>query len=143
MHPGHGPCQTQFLWFHSDLDCVFVEEDADQPGFRGFLAARVLLFFSFKHNGIVYPCAAITWLSAVGESPCPDLGMWMVGPDLDGRGRRLLDIIHLDSILHGAHLIIYDDSYLSRHIKHTTSLDSFRAYYVNKYADHHSHEIAF
>ncbi|KAF8193121.1 hypothetical protein K438DRAFT_1934856 [Mycena galopus ATCC 62051] len=125
-------------------DCVFVEEDADQSGFRGLLAARVLLFFSFKHNGIVYPCAAVTWFSAVGESPCPDVGMWMVEPDLDGRGQRVLDIIHLDSILRGAHLIpIYGNSYLPRHIKHTASLDSFRAYYVNKYADHHSHEIAF
>ncbi|KAJ7312726.1 hypothetical protein DFH08DRAFT_791300 [Mycena albidolilacea] len=125
-------------------DCVFVEEDADQPGFRGLLAARVLLFFSFKHNGVVYPCAAVTWFSTVGESPCPDVGMWMVEPDLDGRGRRVLDIIHLDSILRGAHLIpIYGDSYLPRHIKRTASLDSFRAYYVNKYADHHSHEIAF
>jgi hypothetical protein len=124
-------------------DCVFVEKDADQPGFRGLLAARVLLFFSFKHNDIVYPCAAVTWFSAVGESPCPDVGMWMVKPDLNSRGQRVLDIIHLDSILHGAHLIpIYDDSYLPRHIKHTASLDSFCAYYVNKYADH-SHEIAF
>ncbi|KAJ7201741.1 hypothetical protein C8J57DRAFT_1064543, partial [Mycena rebaudengoi] len=53
-------------------------------------------------------------------------------------------IIHLDSILRGAHLIpIYGDSYLPRHIRHTASLDSFRTYYINKYADHHSHEIAF
>ncbi|KAF8171442.1 hypothetical protein K438DRAFT_1613101, partial [Mycena galopus ATCC 62051] len=113
-------------------DCVFVEEDADQPSFRGLLAARVLLFFSFKHNGIVYPCAAVTWFS-VGESPCLDVGIWMVKPDLDGRGQRVLDIIHLDSIL--GHTL-YQST-------HTASLDSFRAYYVNKYADHHSHEIAF
>ncbi|KAJ7692795.1 hypothetical protein B0H14DRAFT_3662741 [Mycena olivaceomarginata] len=122
---------------HSRGALLAGREDADQPGFRGLLAARVLLFFSFKHNDIVYPCAAVT-------CPCPDVGMWMVEPDLDGRGQRVLDIIHLDSILRGAHLIpIYGDSHLPRHIKHTASLDSFRAYYVNKYADHHSHEIAF
>ncbi|KAJ7729370.1 hypothetical protein B0H14DRAFT_2218951, partial [Mycena olivaceomarginata] len=64
------------------------------------------------------------------ESPCPDVGMWMVEPDLDERGHRVLGIIYLDYIMRGVHLIpIYGDSY--RHIKHTASLDSFRAYYVN------------
>ncbi|KAF8202672.1 hypothetical protein K438DRAFT_1580938 [Mycena galopus ATCC 62051] len=36
-------------------NCVFVEEDADQPSSRGLLTAWVLLFFSFKHNGVLYP----------------------------------------------------------------------------------------
>jgi hypothetical protein len=125
-------------------DCIFVEKDTDLPGFRGLLAARVLVFMSLKHEGIDYPCAAVTWFSAVGDAPCPDLGMWMVEPDLDYHQRRVIDIIHIDSILRRAHLIpIYGGKHLPRGFKHTDSLDSFRAYYVNKYADHHSHEIAF
>ncbi|KAF7334397.1 hypothetical protein MVEN_02268800 [Mycena venus] len=125
-------------------DCVFVEENTDLPGFRGLLAARVLAFMSLKHEGVDYPCAAVTWFSVVGDAPCPDVGMWMVEPDLDHRRRRIVDIIHIDSILRGAHLIpIYGDKPLPRGFKHTASLDSFRAYYVNKYADHHAHEIAF
>ncbi|KAJ7925507.1 hypothetical protein B0H13DRAFT_2314521 [Mycena leptocephala] len=80
-------------------DCVFVEGDPDLPGFRG------LLFMSFKHLGITYPCALVTWFSAIGDEPCPDVGMWMVEPDIDHRGQRIMDIIHVDTILRGAHLI--------------------------------------
>jgi hypothetical protein len=125
-------------------DTVFVEQDADLPRFRGLLAARVLLFFSFKHAGIEYPCALVTWFSAIGDEPCPDVGMWMVEPDVDNRGERIMDIIHIDSIFRGAHLIpVFGDDFLPRNFKFTASLDIFRAYYTNKYADHHSHEIAF
>ncbi|KAJ6629704.1 hypothetical protein B0H10DRAFT_2381236 [Mycena sp. CBHHK59/15] len=125
-------------------DCVFVEGDPDLPGFRGLLAARVLLFMSFKHLGVTYPCALVTWFSAIGDEPCPDVGMWMVEPDVDHRGRRVLDIIHIDTILRGAHLIgIYGDSFLPRHFKYSDTLDQFKAFYINKYADHHANEIAF
>ncbi|KAJ6556913.1 hypothetical protein B0H10DRAFT_1847268 [Mycena sp. CBHHK59/15] len=125
-------------------DCIFVEQDAELPGFRGLLAARVLLFMSFKSEGVMYPCALVTWFSAIGDEPCPDVGMWMVEPDLDGRGQRVMDIIHIDSTLRGAHLIpIYGDTFIPHHFKYSSSLDSFKAFYVNKYANHHSHEIAF
>ncbi|KAJ6626485.1 hypothetical protein B0H10DRAFT_2302293 [Mycena sp. CBHHK59/15] len=125
-------------------DCVYVEQDTEQPGFRGLLAMRVLLFMSFKHEGIDYPCALVTWFSPIGDEPCPDVGMRMVEPDLDHRGRRVMDIIHVDAILRGAHLIpIFGDDFLPHHFKYSSSLDSFRAFYINKYADHHSHEIAF
>jgi hypothetical protein len=125
-------------------DCVYVEEDTNQPGFRGLLAARVLLFMSFKHRGVDYPCALVTWFSEIGDEPCPDVGMWMVKPDLDHRGRRVMDIVHIDSILRGAHLIpIFGDDFVPLHFKYSSSLDSFKAFYINKYADHHSHEIVF
>ncbi|KAJ7189371.1 hypothetical protein GGX14DRAFT_538195 [Mycena pura] len=124
-------------------DCVYIAGD-DQPGFRGLLAARTLLFMSFKHEHIEYPCALVTWFSAIGENPCPDVGMWMVEPDLDDEGERVLDIIHVDTILRAAHLIpIFGTQYLPHDFQFTDSLDSFQAYYVNKYADHHSHEILF
>ncbi|KAF7341721.1 hypothetical protein MSAN_02070600 [Mycena sanguinolenta] len=125
-------------------DCVFVEGNPDLPGFRGLLAARVLLFMSFKYSGVTYPCALVTWFSAIGDEPCPDIGMWMVEADTDRRGRRVMDIIHVDTILRGAHLIgIYGNSSLPRHIKYSDTLDSFSKFYVNKYADHHANEIAF
>ncbi|KAJ6517196.1 hypothetical protein C8R47DRAFT_1181632 [Mycena vitilis] len=125
-------------------DCVFVESDPTLPGFRGLLAARVLLFMSFKYRRRVYPCALVTWFSAIGDDPCPDVGMWMVQPDKDHRGRRVMDIIHVDTILRGAHLIgIYGRQFLPQHFKYSDSLDRFKAFYINKYADHHAHEIAF
>ncbi|KAJ6620106.1 hypothetical protein B0H10DRAFT_2362631 [Mycena sp. CBHHK59/15] len=116
----------------------------DLPGFRGLLAARVLLFISFKHRNITYPCALVTWFLAIGDEPCPDVGMWMVEPDVDRRGKRVMDIIHVDTILRGAHLIgIYRHHFVPRHFKYSDSLDSFKAFYINKYADHHAHEIMF
>ncbi|KAJ7255147.1 hypothetical protein C8J57DRAFT_1437087 [Mycena rebaudengoi] len=125
-------------------DCVFVEGDPDLPGFQGLLAAHVLLFMSFKHMGILYPCALVTWFSTMGDDPCPDVRMWMVEPDVGQHGERVMDIIHVDTILRGAHLIgIYGDTYLPRHFKHSDTLDRFNAFYVNKYADHHANEIAF
>ncbi|KAJ6603945.1 hypothetical protein B0H10DRAFT_1922992 [Mycena sp. CBHHK59/15] len=125
-------------------DCVFVEGDPELPGFRGLIAARVLLFMSFKDRGITYPCALVTWFSAIGDEPCPDVGMWMVEPDLNNRGQRIVDIIHVDTILRGAHLIgIYGNDFLPRHFKYSDSLDRFKAFYINKYADHCAHEIAF
>ncbi|KAJ6531551.1 hypothetical protein B0H10DRAFT_2171470 [Mycena sp. CBHHK59/15] len=125
-------------------DCVFVEGDPDLPGFRGLLAACVLLFMSFKHRGITYPCVLVTWFSVIRDEPCPDVGMWMVEPDVDRRGQRVMDIIHVDTILRGAHLIgIYGDSFLPRHFKYSETLDRFKAFYINKYADHHANKIAF
>ncbi|KAJ6602345.1 hypothetical protein B0H10DRAFT_2167292 [Mycena sp. CBHHK59/15] len=123
---------------------VFVEGNPDLPGFRGLLAARVLLFMSFKHRNIMYPCALVTWFSAIGDEPCPDVSMWMLEPDVDRRGKRVMDIIHVDTILRGAHLIgIYRHHFVPRHFKYSDSLDSFKAFYINKYADHHAHEIVF
>lgn len=125
-------------------DCVFVEQDAEQPGFRGLHAARVLAFMSLQKSDITYPCALVTWFSVIGDEPDPDVGMWMVDPDLDAEGDREMSIIHLDTILRAAHLIpVYGDDPVPRHFKHTHSLDRFAAFYINKYADHHSHEIAF
>ncbi|KAJ6551983.1 hypothetical protein B0H10DRAFT_2169848 [Mycena sp. CBHHK59/15] len=125
-------------------DCVYVEQDPEQAGFRGLLAARVLLFMSFKHQGVEYPCALVTWFSTIGDEPCPDVGMWMVEPDLDPRGCCVMDIIHIDSILRGTHLIpVFGDDFLPHHFKYSSSLHRFKAYYINKYTDHYSHEIAF
>ncbi|KAJ7204083.1 hypothetical protein GGX14DRAFT_535835 [Mycena pura] len=111
--------------------CIYIEDEeyTDQPGFCGLLVAHTLLFMSFKHQHIEYPCALVTWFPEIGALPCPDVGMWMVKPDVDNEGSHILNIIHVDSILHGT--------------PHPSSLDSFRAYYINKHADHHSHEIAF
>ncbi|KAJ7190705.1 hypothetical protein GGX14DRAFT_381867, partial [Mycena pura] len=53
-------------------------------------------------------------------------------------------IIHIDSIVRGAHLIpVFGDVFVPKWWKFTDSLDGFQAYFINKYADRHSHEIAF
>ncbi|KAG2342371.1 hypothetical protein BDR05DRAFT_976526 [Suillus weaverae] len=51
-------------------------------------------------------------------------------------------IIHVDSIYCAAHLIpIYGTHAIPQDLKYYDSYDAFRAFYVNKFADHHAFEI--
>ena len=108
--------------------------------------ARVHLFFSFKYNDVYYPCVLVHWFSAVGDTPDDETSMWMVEPDYLAGKKPLLEVIHLDSILRSAHLIgVAGHNFLPSHpkIDFLMALDSFKLFYVNKFADHHAHEIAF
>ncbi|THG94044.1 hypothetical protein EW026_g7344 [Hermanssonia centrifuga] len=109
-------------WFKGPAryDCVFAENDSTVEGFRGLHAARVRTFLSFKSGGVEYPCALIQWFSPVADEPDELTGLWVVEPDFDGDNRPFLRYFH-----------------------QSQSLDAFKTYYVNKYADHHAHEIAF
>jgi hypothetical protein len=125
-------------------DCVFVEKDPRLRGFKGLHAARVLLFFSFTHNKIIYPCALVWWYSPIDSVPCELTGMWIVEPELTDEGRPSVGVIRVDSILRGAHLIpVFGEDELDKDLRHADSLDAFSHFYVSKFADHHSHEIAF
>lgn len=127
-------------------DCVFVEKAgaSDQCGFRSLFVARVHLFFSFKFQGILYPCALVSGFTPLEDEPDSDTGMWIVTPDVDEQGCPEYDIIHIHSILRAAHLIgVCRSDFIPRAIGPNNSLDVFRAFYVNKFADHHAHEIAF
>jgi hypothetical protein len=137
------------LWqnSHGRYDCMFLEKDPTLPGFRGLHAVQVCLFFSFKHNRITYPCALVQWFVPIGDHPCvacEDTGMWMVEPDMNSHGERVTAIVHIDTAVRGAHLLpIYGTTFIPHDLHFSETLYAFRAYYVNKYADHHSHEIAF
>ncbi|KAI6031144.1 hypothetical protein PISMIDRAFT_88613 [Pisolithus microcarpus 441] len=125
-------------------DTVFLEWDPDIPGMGGLHVGRVFLFFSFTYDDIKYPCALIQWFSNVSDGPDKDTGMWVVQPDYDADGQRELEVVHVHSILRGAHLIpVYGCTHLPADVQYTNSLDVFQAYYVNKYIDHHAFEIAF
>ena len=126
-------------------DCAFVEQDSKLEGFRGLLIARVRAFLLIRHRGIAHPCALVSWYSVVGDQPCPDTRMWKVKPDLNDLGNPVLDITHLDSILRNAHLMgVCDGSTrLPHNFNFNDSLDSFKAFYINKYIDYHTYEIAF
>ncbi|KAI0713722.1 hypothetical protein C8Q76DRAFT_620400 [Earliella scabrosa] len=125
-------------------DCVYINDDDTLPGFRGLSVVRVLLFLSFKRNMCTYPCALVSWFVPVGDAPCDETGMWMVEPQMDNHGRHVLSVISLDCMLRAAHLLpIPDDHPIPVRLKHTDTLDVFDAFFVNKYADHHAHEIAF
>jgi hypothetical protein len=122
-------------------DCVFVTEDDEKPGVQGLNIARVRLFFSLRYDSTEFPCALVEWFTRVGLDQVT--GMWIVRPDFI-RNRRNKSVVHLDAFLRAAHLIpVYGSDRLPLEIDAAISLDTFRAYYVNKYIDHHAHEIAF
>ncbi|KAJ6617651.1 hypothetical protein B0H10DRAFT_1796991 [Mycena sp. CBHHK59/15] len=145
MHHKH--IQATKSWYRGPLcyNCVFLEHDTSLPRFRGFHAAHVHMFFRFKYHGIDYPCTLIHWFSACREHPCPKTGMWIVMLDTVHGGGPNLSVVHLDCQLRGAHLIgVTGWDFIPVHnFDFSDSLDTYKAFYVNKYADHHSHEIAF
>ncbi|KAK7452202.1 hypothetical protein VKT23_012305 [Stygiomarasmius scandens] len=126
-------------------DCVFMEGDTEKEGFQGLIVGRVFAFFRFRHFGRSYPCALVHWYSTVGDTPCPETGMWIVQPDFRRNGSSLLEVVHLDCLYRAAHLIgVTGDSRVPvRDFSSSDSLDAYEAFYVNKYVDYHAHEIAY
>ncbi|KAF8427570.1 hypothetical protein L210DRAFT_3614931 [Boletus edulis BED1] len=124
------------------FDCVFISKDPDLPGIHGLYIAQVLLFFSFIHHSIKYSCALVRWFNVIGNHPCPKTGMWMVEPEFDIDGERLVSVISIDSILHPAHLIpVYGNNTIPRDFKYTDSLFAFSSYYVNRFSDYHAYQL--
>ena len=56
-----------------------------------------------------------------------------------------MGVIHLDSIIRGAHLLprFLSDAPVYRQINYMNVLDLYNTFYVNKYNNHHAFEIAF
>ena len=91
-----------------------------------------------------YKAALVDWFLQVMEQPDNLTGMWIVAPEEDRWGQHIHAVVSLDTILRPAHLIpVYGDAMVPIDFRFTDCLDAFRAYYVNKYIDHHSHTIAF
>ena len=68
----------------------------------------------------------------------------IVKPKLEDNGSQVTSIIHIDSIVWGAHLIgVYGEQFLPRDFSYVDSLRAFQAYYINKFIDYHANEIAF
>jgi len=131
-----GPCR----------DCIFVVTNPDLLGFRGMDVARVLCFFSFSFQGVLYPCAVIRWFDHVGDTPDNNTGMWIVKPAIMEARQPKTTVIHLDSIFRAAHLIpVYASSprIPPEGIHPHNSYDHFWLFYINKYADHHAFGTAF
>jgi hypothetical protein len=70
--------------------------------------------------------------------------MWMVEPDLNRNGQHVTTIVHIDTAVHGAHLLpVYGTAFIPHDLHFSETLHASCSYYINKYADHHLHEIAF
>lgn len=124
-------------------DCVFISTGAED-GFRGLDVARVRLFFRFRVEDQTHECALVEWFSHHGNEPDDDTGMWIVTPDFDGDGSRTRSVVHVDTIVRGAHLIpVFGTTHIPHNFPFSASLDSFQAYFVNKFIDYHAFETIF
>ncbi len=122
-------------------DTVLISTDSQLEGMLGLDVAHIQLFFSFTHEDTEYPCALISWYGCVSDSPDKDTGMWIVRPTPGNSA-----VIHVDTILQCTHLIpVFGQKSINCLLELTfnNSLDAFLSYYVNKYADHHMHKIAY
>ncbi|KAF8264142.1 hypothetical protein EI94DRAFT_1772766 [Lactarius quietus] len=122
----------------------FNNTDPVEMGMHGLSVAHVRLFFSFTHGDVQYPCALVCWLSCMGDSSDENTGMWVVEEMDDDGDECPVAILHLDTIVRAAHLLpVSGSEQVSPTLSFTDTLDIFTSFYVNKYADHHSFEIAF
>ena len=124
---------------------MFVENGGDEgEGLRGLLVARVCLLFTFYYDQKRFWCALVEWFLQVTDEPDDVTGMWIVAPEEDQQGRRVRNVVALDTILRPAHLIaLYGENMVPVNFHFADTLDAFHAYYVNKYIDHHAHTLGF
>ncbi|KAJ3529105.1 hypothetical protein NMY22_g9137 [Coprinellus aureogranulatus] len=124
------------------MDTVFVSQ-SDAPGMPGMLIAQVRLLFSFadSYTKRTHQCALVNWFLTEGDEPDPSTGMWVVRrEEIDGI--RPLQVIGLDTIVRGAHLLpVYGNGRLQEDFTYVIALDAFDTYFVNPYIDHHAHEL--
>jgi hypothetical protein len=126
---------------HERRDTVFVVLDESKTGMEGMEIGRVLLFFSFHYRRKNYSCALINWYVHDGE-PDRDTGMWTVQLECDVGGQPTIEVVDIDTIARGAHLLpIYGSSRLPDDFSHHDALDSFNSFFVNHFIDHHAHEF--
>jgi len=126
-------------------DRVYVAKGGiDTEGFCSLMVGRVRLFFSCLHAGHTYSCALVDWFIPVADEPDEVTGMWIVAPEVDNDGHHVQCVISLDSVVRGAHLIgVYGSEFIPVDLHFSESLDAFKAYYVNKYIDHHANMLVF
>jgi hypothetical protein len=122
-------------------DCVLVDVDPAEA-LRGIQVARVMLIFSFEYGHEPFNCALVHWFNDVGDRPNPDTGMRMVAPSWDDNDEPDLDVIPLDAIIRTAHLLpVFGPEDVPRSIRYTDTLDTFRAFYINSFIDHHMFDL--
>ena len=149
---------TPCFFGHPRRDTVFVVTDDSQPGMEGMEIGRVQLFFSFQYRRKDYACALINWfihgderdpdtgmsigLFTVTNVTDLDTGMWTVTQECDCRGKPTCEVIHIDSIARGAHLLpIYGSSRVPEDFDYHDALDAYNAFFVNQFINNHAHEF--
>ncbi|KIJ19303.1 hypothetical protein PAXINDRAFT_69166, partial [Paxillus involutus ATCC 200175] len=122
------------------FDTVLIQNGDNDKPMGGMVVGRVIQFISFVHDDVRYPCALVEWFVHSSDVPDPLMGMWVVEPEVHN-GQQTVGLIHTDCIVHACHLIgRYGSDRLPSDFNFTFSLDALKSFYVNKYADYHTHE---
>ncbi|KAF9228066.1 hypothetical protein BS17DRAFT_792960 [Gyrodon lividus] len=133
------------LWHHGPghYDCVFVSTDDTLEGMPSMEIAHVLCFFSFVFtNGQTYPCALVHWFDHLAKELNDLMGMWMVTPSFLDNCSKNLAVIHIDSIVCGAHLLpLFGVEVIPEYVPFHNSLDLYCGFYINHFVDHHTFEL--
>lgn len=128
-------------WFKTSkprFDPVFLKFDQLGRSADPFCVARALLFFSIKYQAVEHCCALMQWYEIIGDEPDEETGMWIVRPARHNGILPTLTVTDISSIFRAAHLIGVYTSQIPRGLRHYDSLEVFKSFYVNKYADHHA-----
>ena len=128
------------------FDTIFVSVGDDEKVMAGLLVARVHLLFSYvdPYDQQEVPCVLITWFVHPSDASGPDkvTGMWKVRPEHDESGECPVQVIHLETILRGAHLLpCYGEGFLPSELKYSDALDAWDYYFVNQFIDYHAHAL--
>src|ERR1700760_3052594 len=128
------------------FDTVLVSVADEKEVMGGLLVARVRLLFTYfdAYHGKNIPCALVTWFIHPDDNPKrdEDTNMWKLCPERDEDGRHPIQVIHLDTILRGVHLLpCYGEGFLPVELTYTDALDAWDAYFVNQFIDYHAHEL--
>jgi hypothetical protein len=127
-------------------DTVLVKVGDPDDLLGGLYAARIVRLLAITYDGVRYPCALVEWFLPIDDTPDEVTGMWRVRPDNLRRrrgeplARRRTDIISLDDVVRGCHLIPeYGRTWIDNaHFSH--SLLKYRTFFLNHYVDYHAHE---
>ena len=132
---------TPLFHGHERRDTVFVVLDESKGGMEGMEIGRVLLFFSFRYRRESFLCVLINWF-IYDEEPDRDTGMWTVQLERDRQGQPTVEVIDIDTIARGAHLLpVYGSSRVPDDFSHHDALDSYNSFFVNHFIDHYAHEF--
>ena len=95
---------------------------------------------TFVVNGEPHRCALVHWFSIFGHQSDPAKEMYVITPD-PFCSTPIMSVIHINSICRAAHLLrMFDANPLPRTLNYTSTIDSFKGFYVNKYIHYHAYE---
>lgn len=140
MHREIIPSTPTWYTEYERRDTVLIQDSSDDDPMGGMAVGRVMRILSVTYDGIRYPFVYVERYKVEGNAPDPLTGMWIVHPEMCRR-RRSVALVHIDCVVRACHLIgVYGTTPVPLRFHFADSLDAFKAFYLNRFADYHSHE---